>query len=142
MQELANQVSKLLTENMMNDIRAKFGYGIPKDIVRPLVVRADNAVMGAILGMPHGSVYGFVDAYEGELEFFIEDVVAITNLSAQVVRDKVQAVTDELGDKLYDFIQTWHRVQRLNAARMHQPLTQNTRKPDVRHQQGRHAVRR
>jgi hypothetical protein len=148
MQELANQVSKLLTENMMIDLRSKFGFAIPKDIVRPLVARADNAIMGALLDWPHDSVYGFVDAYERELEFFVEDVVMITNLTALVVREKVQVVTDELADKLYDFIQTWHHVQRLNAARLHQSVVRNRNSREnnhasrqARNQSGRHFTR-
>lgn len=113
---LPEEISRLLTDNMMIDLRSKFGFSVPKDVVRPLILRADSAVVAALSELPHEQVYACVDHYEVERELFIDDVVMLTGEPRERVVLKLDKVVREICDKLQYFIKTWHRVQARNAA--------------------------
>lgn len=143
---LANEVSKLLGESMLTDIRIKFGFSIPKDLIRPLAVRADSAIISALSEMPVETVYHLVDQYEAEMELFIEDVVLITGQTTGEVRCKICDAMDTLTDKLHAYIQTWLRVRKLNDAMETRPFAKNTRKNhhdsrQARNHRGQHFTR-
>lgn len=131
--ELTVEVSRMLNESFMTDIRSKFGFSIPKEILRPLIQRADNAVMIALgdsdLGdLPESLIYSQVDLYEQELELFITDVALITDLAEERVREKINAAVENVCDKLYDYIRTWLRVKHANDAHARSLPQQKPRK--------------
>lgn len=126
--ELTEEVSRLLNENLMTDIRSKFGFSIPKDTIRPLITRVETAVMCALGDLPVKLIYTHVDRYEEELELFIIDMCNETRLDDARVREKINTAVDGVCDKLYDFIVTWKRVERINTAHAVRGPAQNPRK--------------
>jgi fatty acid/phospholipid biosynthesis enzyme len=127
---MAKQVSKLLKENMETDIRSKFGFAIPKEILKPLITRAETAIICAVGGLPEVLIYAHVESYETEFEFLVRDVTSITGEDEVVVRLKLNEALDQLGNMLYKYVQTWQRLERQNAARV-ASVAQHPRKAHV-----------